>query len=368
MTSFNLLLGKGLREPASPYRTAPVYGQPLNVVDADGWNALPSIVGSTETFDLRGVTPPCEIVVACMNVSQAVEGEYYFRFIWTRQRDHKKIYEFNWSYYATQGQWLYAYSYIGWVDWEIDGPGQYILSVLVDGPSLFSATRYITVTGSPAEPEPLPVIGAGLQGLADVLRGAGAFFNNLYIEVSDWIWPFHNLSGPFQAISSLFDSGARGVDEFNAWLGETIPELLDKLTWENIFNLVLGCFPGLEDVITWFSSWPTYIWDMIAEFWAGAQGWIRDLVQLATEGLEDLKAGWYNFFNVTLPGLVRVENLPDWFQSWLEDIQGLIDSAFSIREDLWEGWTDWRDKVKDFFDNPVEYIWNRFTDWFFGGK
>ena len=85
-----------------------------------------------------------------------------------------------------------------------------------------------------------------------------------------------------------------------------------------------------------------------------------------TANFTNLKAAWDTFWTVTFPTLVSWAWLTTWWNSRLEDIQGLINSAFTIREGLWTGWQDWRDKVVEFFTDPLEWLLAKFTDWFLG--
>ena len=62
-----------------------------------------------------------------------------------------------------------------------------------------------------------------------------------------------------------------------------------------------------------------------------------------------------------LTTLIDWAALTTWITTWwgerLLDVQGLIDSAFSIRTDFWAGWQDWRDKVTEFFTDPEDWLY-----------
>jgi len=55
-----------------------------------------------------------------------------------------------------------------------------------------------------------------------------------------------------------------------------------------------------------------------------------------------------------------------WWSGAVLQVQGLINTAFLERDSWWAGWQDWRDQVAEFFTNPLEFLLNRFTDWFLG--
>ncbi|KKK66018.1 hypothetical protein LCGC14_2968300, partial [marine sediment metagenome] len=81
---------------------------------------------------------------------------------------------------------------------------------------------------------------------------------------------------------------------------------------------------------------------------------------------ETLRASWDNFWVTIYPGLVSFAWLTTWWNERLADVAGLIDSAFTIREGLWDGWQDVRGAVLEFFSDPLEWLWSKFTDWFLG--
>ncbi len=67
-------LGKGLREPCSPNRTAYFFGAELNVPEAMSWNCSPEIVDPAPTYDLSTLVPPKEICVALFKATNLTSG------------------------------------------------------------------------------------------------------------------------------------------------------------------------------------------------------------------------------------------------------------------------------------------------------
>ena len=144
----------------------------------------------------------------------------------------------------------------------------------------------------------------------------------------------------------------------------------------------------MEAALTWFLNRVAQITTIISDWWATAQetvkGWIdaAKLVlqtQLDTLGtwLTTLQEAWDNFVAM-IPSLSEVinwfsdwwanvlPNLTTWWAERLADVQGLIDSAFTARDGLWSGWQELKSTAVDFFGDPVEFIWQRFADWFLG--
>lgn len=153
---FTGYLGKGLREPCSPYRTAYYFGAELNVPVADNWNCPPAIVDPAPTYDLSTLVPPKEVCVALFNGTGLTSGgdieiTYY------RNRDDTRIFIFThtipdpraygWDYW----EWYYVYAYVGYTSWEIFEDGDY----RVEFGEVGEATGIVipfTITGI----EPLP--------------------------------------------------------------------------------------------------------------------------------------------------------------------------------------------------------------------
>lgn len=150
LASYATNIGKGLREPCSPYREAYVFGAELNVPDANNWNCVPATIEPTTSFDLSAITPNHEVVVALLvdyNLSSAATVHHR----WYRDRDEKLLFDFAYdipdpgSYGYDYWAWFYVYSYIGYVPWEIYENGNYHVDLTVVGG--FSKTLNFAVTG-----------------------------------------------------------------------------------------------------------------------------------------------------------------------------------------------------------------------------
>lgn len=140
-------IGKGLKEPCSPYREAYVFGAELNVPDADGWNCPPEIVEPTTVFDLSTITPNHEVVVALYVIRNLYNGLTVY---WKWCRDNILLFDFPWSipdprdYGYEYWIWYYVYCYIGYVPWEIYENGNYHVDTIAGS---FSKRLDFTVKG-----------------------------------------------------------------------------------------------------------------------------------------------------------------------------------------------------------------------------
>lgn len=154
LVSYASGMGKGLREPCSPYRQAYFFGAELNVPNADDWNCVPEIMDPTTSFDLSGIEPNHEVVVALLVVYNIPAGaSHNVRFKWYRDRDSKLLFDFAYtipnpgSYGYDSWAWYYVYSYIGYVSGEIYENGDYHVDILWDG-TLLQRIGF-TVSGIP---------------------------------------------------------------------------------------------------------------------------------------------------------------------------------------------------------------------------
>ena len=146
-------LGKGLKEPCSPYRTAYYFGAELNVPSAEDWNCLPDIVEPATSFDLSPITINHEICTALLNITDKIYAQTNVIFSWYRKRDNKRIYQFEYiipppsDYGWEWWNWYYVNSYIGYVDWEINEDGGYYVTASATGGVTTNKRIDFSITG-----------------------------------------------------------------------------------------------------------------------------------------------------------------------------------------------------------------------------
>ncbi len=147
-------IGKGLREPCSPYREAYVFGAELGAPDANNWNCVPEIVEQTTSFDLSTIEPGHEVVVDLLTLYNLAAGQSYPVYHrWYRDRDERLLFGFPYQipdpgiYGYAAWAWYYVYSYIGYVSWEIYENGNHHVDILL-AQSLLSRIGF-TVSGVP---------------------------------------------------------------------------------------------------------------------------------------------------------------------------------------------------------------------------
>jgi hypothetical protein len=227
-----------------------------------------------------------------------------------------------------------------------------------------------------------------MSSIISALNSCSDYCYQIYVKVIGWVWPFWEAAGLFYQLSVLFATLAWQFYDFSNWVSDVQSKVLAILNWSTIWSYILSYVPNLTQVRDWFYSWWSNVTSVITSWWSATQYtvqvWISTAVQPFNSMLtawnnfwnstwpawvssfNSLKSAWDNFWRYTLPNLASFDALEDWWNGRVGDLQGLINSAFTVRASLWQGWQDMRDNVVEFFTDPVEYIWERFTDWFLG--
>ena len=146
-------LGKGLREPVSPYREAYFFGAELNTPNADNWNYYPQILEPGTAYNLSSIAPNHEVLVQ-LAVFFNLTAAGQVRIDWRRSTgeifySHGYLIPSPADYGYAEWLWYYVYSYIGYVPWEIYSNGTYYVDVYFNNQKL--QTTPFTVTGITVE-------------------------------------------------------------------------------------------------------------------------------------------------------------------------------------------------------------------------
>ena len=197
-------------------------------------------------------------------------------------------------------------------------------------------------------------------------------------EVAGWIFPFYYLSYPLYGLYVAFYYLVFYWDAFSDWL-----------TWA---NTMLGDLPTVWTFWVYFqewfeAGWNAWVWvinaignvrSVIDNWWTATmsdvQGWIEVARQRSQFWIDNLQ-DQITIINATLSGLgglgTVVTDLLSWFTDWpgnvstvintwwigaLQDVQGLINTGFTVREDYWRGWQDWRSQITEFFTDPEDQV------------
>jgi len=190
------------------------------------------------------------------------------------------------------------------------------------------------------------------------------WLHEAYYVARDWIYPFNLLKTPLYAIYGRFKWLAGDFEDFKEWLLWAGDLIEDILSWTNIKSLIKSWLYGIENAVSWFSSWAYWVRQEVANWWTGILPYIIDYIDSAVEGLEDFATTWNNFWKFTLPNLVSFAWLTTWWNSRILDVQSLINSAFTLRTSFWEGWQDVREEVVSFFSDPLQWTYDKLDEFF----
>lgn len=248
----------------------------------------------------------------------------------------------------------------------------------------FGGDRTFTTTTVGPPPVSTPFMG----WIIDKLTNVSGWFYSIYLSVVGWVWPFNLAADFFYEASWVFQQLAWNFYTFSLWVEDIATKIVTILSWDTIWDLVLTAVPSLEEIRDWFYAWQFHVWQELTNWWRATSvtvlGWIdeakddlltwidwlhSEIIELRGE-VDDLIGQIPNVTEITAwfsnwPGNVT-SVINTWWTSTMGEVQGLINSAFVIREPFWAGWQDIRDKVFDFFEDPLEWLLERFTDWFLG--
>lgn len=222
------------------------------------------------------------------------------------------------------------------------------------------------------------------ERLVDIFK----LFYWLYDNTAGWVWPFRIISIPFYDIYRAFVWVAKHWIDFSDWVAEVWRRVQEAWDADGILGLLKMWFPWLYDIGEWFYARWSWFTTAVGDWWASvsetvkgwidiAWEWVLELIADIQVGLAQLWADLQWFFD----HLMTFDEIIEWWKDWLgntaaaitrwgfaklTDVAALILSAFIEREDFWAGWQDMRGAVADFFTDPLEFLWNMFTDWFLG--
>lgn len=220
------------------------------------------------------------------------------------------------------------------------------------------------------------------------LESARDWFYDAYLEVSGWISPFNALATPLYSLYVSFFYLAYYFGEFNDWLIYVQNWVTQILSWDTIWSFITQYVPNILSIRDWYYDWWSHVSDVVDSFWSFTQYTVQNWIDAAVapfqavadawndfwvytwpdlvSSFNDLRVTWYDFWNNIYPELVSFAWLESWWSSQTGGINELINSAFALRADLWEGWLDIKDQVLTFFQYPLDWLWERFADWFLG--
>ena len=190
------------------------------------------------------------------------------------------------------------------------------------------------------------------------------FFNNAYVEVSGWIWPFHYLAEPLELIRNAFMYLALDFIDFGNWVLLISEKIKSVRSWDDLKSLILSIFPWLKDVINWFEDKLPWVISIIKVWWEATKPLITIPLDILTGDFNQLKIDFINFITLRLPFLATLTALDDMLKVMRGETSDLLSSEFKVRipflGSLSEIWGD----IALFFTNPLAFLFYKFEDWF----
>lgn len=218
-----------------------------------------------------------------------------------------------------------------------------------------------------------------LDRIVERLALASDYLYDAYIEVREWIFPFHYLSTPLWGLYVAFYYLEYYFDHFNDWVDWAAGRIDQILGYSDIWSYLEPWLSKAESAWSWVSSSYTNVGDIVDAWWSYKVNavliWIDEarlyadaLVANVNNLLTTLKSDWDDFRG-KIPG---IDEVVLWWGTWREDvnmvltnwwagktpeIESMIDTAFIERESFWTGWQDWGHKVTEFFSDPEEWLY-----------
>lgn len=167
--------------------------------------------------------------------------------------------------------------------------------------------------------------------------------------------------------------------ELSWWANNVIESLKGILSWETIKKLILSWLPDLTGLFEWFSDWWWAILNKVQDWWASVTTTVKSWIAIAVEGLSSLLVAWNNFWTITWPAwtssfntlatawnnfwtltfptLVNVSWAWNWWKGRFTEVGLFVDSQFKERFPFYN-------ELVIFFDDPLQYVYDRLEGWF----
>lgn len=158
--------------------------------------------------------------------------------------------------------------------------------------------------------------------------------------------------------------------------------------WEYTWDRITRYVPNLIDIRNWFFDWIDNVTGVVDDWWSSTISVVRGLINKAKQDLQDLiasvkkalgnlQAAWEDFRTLTWPEWKRKFNTlsSNWdsfrtqtfpaLATW-SGVNNLIESALKDWFPFYPSLSQLWNSVAEFITDPLEYIWDRFADWFLG--
>lgn len=220
------------------------------------------------------------------------------------------------------------------------------------------------------------------------LNDVSGFFYSLYLDVSGWGPLFWLAAVIFYQLHIVFAELAWRFMDFSAWVSDVAGKVSQILSPDAIYSYFRYWFDAAINAWDWVVNAFQTIWQTVDIWWSSTWLTVQGYIDAAISGaqalvgqleswLAVLQSAWDGFKGM----IPTIDEVISWWGNWtgnvlafvntwwegtIKSVQDLITTALKEAEPLWSGWQEIREQVFEFFANPVQWLWTRFTDWFLG--
>jgi len=217
-----------------------------------------------------------------------------------------------------------------------------------------------------------------LNGIASIFADFSSWLLWTGERVAEW-WIVDQLAPTFTNMGYWFADISWWFIELRDPILRMYDTTLEMVTLNNVWDYFKTWFEWAEWAWDWVSHAWSNVWSIVEGWWQATSSTVQGWIDIATQGLDALKvawsdfwnttwpqwtaqfntlsAAWTNFWTVTFPTLVDFSWLWTWWNARLQDINNLVNTAFTLREKLWEGWQELRNQVTEFFSDPEDWLY-----------
>jgi len=193
------------------------------------------------------------------------------------------------------------------------------------------------------------------------------------------------------SLYSLFEDVGDACADIQDWTNDLRGGWNDLCDWlddlfDDLHSLASHVYGWLRDLVedAWGAAQVAYAWavealaradDALAAAIAEAAAALSAAMSYAESLIQDIGA-WILSHSVDVYNAIRgyIQDVADWFQQNVADVwAGLLGSAVELIESYMADIAapinlvlQWFDEIQDFFTDPLEWLQERFTDWFLG--
>jgi hypothetical protein len=180
--------------------------------------------------------------------------------------------------------------------------------------------------------------------------------NNLNWDILGWqIYVGDAIESAIDWVLNLFNTVIMWVENLQDWFEDFRQEVLDGFNtfvdWlEDLYQRTLGLIDGIyESISAWWSDRVDDILDIVYTVRDGILDFVGDVI----DTVEAIAIWWENFRYDILPELLTFSFLTDWWRGVSRDIIDAINQN-----------TEWLDMIRDFIDDPAQFVYNKLDEFF----